>query len=188
MCSPYRMWILQSHGKALCPPGTTQGSFTSPYLHGFSLPMTIFSYIHTSDRRVFCTVFWLLNSALLAEYFQACKRLLCCSVKSCSHRAESHLWQRACTRPCTAQEHKGSYTCPPCSSRSAEAPGAFSRRLAWVQAVLSAPHCCCRGTGEKGLAHHRERSEKLLIQPHSGANTGIVPTPLETWAGIWHPC
>lgn len=49
-----------------------------------------------------------------------------------------------------------------------------------MQAVLSAPHCYCRGTGEKGQAHHRERSEKLLIQPHSGANTGIVPTPLET--------
>lgn len=103
------------------------------------------------------------------------KRLLRCSVKSCSRWAERRLLQRACTRPRRAQEHKGSYTCPPCSSCSAGAPGAFSRRFARVQTVLSAPRCCCEGAGEKGVSRHKERFSKLLLQPHSGANNTDCP-------------
>lgn len=64
----------------------------------------------------FVLCFDYLTALYLQNISRACKRLLCCSVKSCSHQAQSHLWQRACTRPRTAHEHKGSYTCPPCSS------------------------------------------------------------------------
>lgn len=172
MCSPYGVWILQSHGKALCPPGTTQGGVTSSHLHGFALRLTIFIYTQTSDGSSFILCFDYLMVLYLQNISRARKRLLCCSVKSCSHWAGCHPWQRACTRPGTAQGHKGSYTCPPCSSRSAEAPGG---RFGQVQTVPCAPHCCCKGTGEKGVLHHNERFSKLLLLPHSGANNRDGP-------------
>lgn len=130
---------------------------------------------HLTEVLFFVLHFEHLTVLHLQNISRARKRLLCCSVKSCSHRAESHLRQRGCTRPCPAQEHKGSYTWPPCSSLSAGAPGAFSGRFAWVQTVLPASHCCCGGTGEKGLAQHKERSPKLLLQPHSSANNRDCP-------------
>lgn len=110
----------------------------------------------------------------LQNISRACKRLLCCSVKSCSHRAESHLRQRGCTRRCTAQEHRGSYTCPPCSSFS------WSSRCLQREICLSADCAACSslllpGHWEKGLAQHKERSPKLLLQPHSAASNRGFP-------------
>lgn len=148
------------------PPGTTQGGFTSPHLHGFALRLSIFIYTQTSDRSSFVLLFDYLTVLYLQNIFRACKRLLCCSVKSCCHWAESHLWlQRACTRPGTAQEHRGSYTCPPCSPRSAEAPGAFSGRFAPVQTELAAPLCCCQGSGERECHTTRKGFPNCLYCP-----------------------
>lgn len=126
----------------------------------------------------------------LQNISRACKRLLRCSVKSCSRWRETHLLQRACTRPRTTQEHKWSYIWPSYSSCSGKAPDDFGGRFAWAETVLSAPQRCYKIPGKKVVSDHKEIFSKLLLQSYSGAN-GLAPraqvSPLlwKSGAGIW---
>lgn len=164
MCSPYRVWILQSHGKALSPPGATQGGFPSWTCSAFG-----HFYLHPNIWwKFFCTAFWLLNHASFPEHVKGSCAVLWKPFPSGrkSPVAES------CTRLAQLRSPKAATPAPlaaPVQLKLQVPPGAGG---------LPRHRLCClllpaaaRALGKRQC--HIPR--KGFLQPHSGANSRDCP-------------